>query len=109
MSNMIELYSKEIKQELIKLEKKLKKVRIEAFLINNGRERIFEYLKNKKVREKPSKVYSVTKTIISILIGILVDKGMIKDIHVPIYTYSRNYYKRTKVRKRKFQYIIYLQ
>lgn len=51
MSNMIELYSKEIKQELIKLEKKLKKVRIEAFLINNGRERIFEYLKNKKVQE----------------------------------------------------------
>lgn len=39
------------------LEKKLKKIKIEAFVIHQGNTRIFEYLKNKKVLEKPSKVY----------------------------------------------------
>jgi CubicO group peptidase (beta-lactamase class C family) len=69
------------------LEKKIKNVKIEGFIINQKNERIFEYLKNKKIPGKPSKVYSVTKSIISILIGILVDKGFIKDIHSPIVNY----------------------
>ena len=62
-------------------------MRIEAFIIYKENTRIFEYLKNKKVLEKPSKVYSITKSIISILIGIMVDKGLIKDIHAPIHNY----------------------
>ena len=69
------------------LEKKLKKIKIEAFVIHQGNTRIFEYLKNKKVLDKPSKVYSITKSIMSILIGIMVDKGLIKNIHEPIYNY----------------------
>ena len=69
------------------LEKKLKKIKIEAFVIHQGNTRIFEYLKNKKVVEKPSKVYSITKSIVSILIGIMVDKGLIKNIHEPIHNY----------------------
>ena len=69
------------------LEKKIKKIKIEAFVIHQGDTRIFEYLKNKKVVEKPSKVYSITKSIMSILIGIMVDKGLIKNIHEPIYNY----------------------
>ncbi|MEO4054770.1 serine hydrolase [Solibacillus sp. CAU 1738] len=69
------------------LEKKLKSIRIEAFVIYKGNTRIFEYLKNKKVIEKPSKVYSITKSIVSILIGIMVDKGLIKNIHEPIQNY----------------------
>ena len=69
------------------LEKKVKKIKIEAFVIHKGNTRIFEYLKNKKVVEKPSKVYSITKSIISILIGIMVDKGLIKNIHEPIHHY----------------------
>lgn len=69
------------------LEKKLKKIKIEAFVIHQGNTRIFEYLKNKKVVEKPSKVYSITKTIMALLIGIMVDKGLIKNIHEPIHNY----------------------
>lgn len=69
------------------LEKKVKKIKIEAFVIHKGNTRIFEYLKNKKVVEKPSKVYSITKSIISILIGIMIDKGLIKNIHEPIHYY----------------------
>ena len=38
-------------------------------------------------KKKPSKVYSITKSIVSILIGIMVDKGLIKNIHEPIYNY----------------------
>ncbi|WP_102272072.1 serine hydrolase domain-containing protein [Cytobacillus massiliigabonensis] len=68
-------------------EKKLKSIRIEAFVIYKGNTRIFEYLKNKKAAEKPSKVYSITKSIVSLLIGILVDKGLIKNIHEPIQNY----------------------
>lgn len=68
----------------IELEKKLKSIKIEAFVIYQGENRIFEYLKNKKVAEKPAKVYSITKSIVSILIGIMVDKGMITNIHEPL-------------------------
>jgi len=69
------------------LEKKLKSVKIEGFIINQRNERVFEYMKNKKIREKPSKVYSITKSIVSILIGILIDKGLIKDVHYPIFNF----------------------
>jgi len=69
------------------LEKKLKSIRIEAFLIYKGNTRIFEYVKNKKVVKKPLKVNSITKTIVSILIGIMADKGLIKNIHEPIQNY----------------------
>ncbi|MGE8204623.1 serine hydrolase domain-containing protein [Heyndrickxia sp. NPDC080065] len=101
MSQILEVNSNELKQELLKLEKKLKKVKIEAFIINNGKDRFFEYLKNKKIQEKPTKVYSVTKTIISILIGILVDKGMIKDIHVPIYHFFPQLLQSSESRKKE--------
>ncbi|QQZ11153.1 serine hydrolase domain-containing protein [Heyndrickxia vini] len=69
------------------LEKKLKRIRIEGFVIHKGNTRFFEYVKNKKVLEKPTKVYSITKTIVSILIGIMVDKGLLKNIHEPIQNY----------------------
>ncbi|SOC43859.1 serine hydrolase domain-containing protein [Ureibacillus acetophenoni] len=72
---------------LHKLEKKLKSIRIEAFVVHKGSTRIFEYVKNKKVVEKPAKVYSITKSIVSLLIGIMVDQGLIKNIHEPIQNY----------------------
>ncbi len=75
------------KISLNELKKKLKSIRIEAFVIYKGDTRIYEYLKNKKVVEKPLKVNSITKSIISILIGIMVDKGLIKNIHESIQNY----------------------
>ena len=74
-------------QALMELEKKIKKIKIEAFVVYQDETQIFEYLKNKKVLEKPSKVYSITKSIMGLLIGILVDQGRIKTIHEPIYHY----------------------
>jgi CubicO group peptidase (beta-lactamase class C family) len=72
---------------LDQLEKKLKGVKIEGFIIHQKDQQIFEYLKNKKVKEKPFKVYSITKTVVALLIGILVDKGIVQSIDTPIYTY----------------------
>ncbi|QOR66434.1 serine hydrolase [Cytobacillus suaedae] len=69
------------------LEKKLKSTKIEGFIINKGQERVFEYFKNKKVPVNSSKVYSVTKSIVSLLIGILMDQRLIKSIHQPISDY----------------------
>ncbi len=69
------------------IERKIKRIKIECFIINKGNIRIFEYLKNKKIQEKPSKVYSVTKSIVSILVGIMVDRGLVNDIHTPITKY----------------------
>ena len=69
------------------LEKKLKKIKIEGFAIYKGSTQIFEYLKNKKVVQNSTKVYSITKSVMSILIGIMVDKGLIKNIHEPIHHY----------------------
>ncbi|MFT4414332.1 serine hydrolase domain-containing protein [Fredinandcohnia humi] len=70
-----------------KLEKKLKSCKIEGFVIHQGNERMFEYYKNKKVQEKPSKVYSVTKSIVSLLIGKLIELGLLENIHKPIFHY----------------------
>ncbi|WP_445480525.1 hypothetical protein ACULLL_10380 [Lysinibacillus irui] len=62
------------KISLNELKKKLKSIRIEAFVIYKG-------------IQKPLKVNSITKSIISILIGFMVDKGLIKNIHEPIQNY----------------------
>ncbi|TYR74238.1 serine hydrolase [Rossellomorea vietnamensis] len=75
------------KELLNRLEKKIKEIKVEAFIINQGERQIFEYSKNKKVKEKPFKVYSITKTIVSLLIGILVDRGMISSLEAPIHNY----------------------
>jgi CubicO group peptidase (beta-lactamase class C family) len=83
------------------IEKKLKSVKIEGFIIQQGDQRIFEYLKNKKIQEKPTKIYSVTKTIVSMLIGILVDKGLIKNIHEPISSYFPELLKSNEVWKKE--------
>lgn len=71
----------------IDLEKKLKNIKVEGLIIKQGNKQIFEYLKSKKVLDKPTKVYSITKSIVSILIGIMLDKGLIKTVHEPIYNY----------------------
>lgn len=68
-------------------ELKLKSIRIEAFVIYKGDTRIYEYLKNKKVVEKPLKVNSIMKSIVSILIGIMVEKGLNKNILKSIQNY----------------------
>jgi CubicO group peptidase (beta-lactamase class C family) len=77
----------DLNTSLLNLEKKLKKIKIEGFIIHHEQVRVFEYVKNKKIKNSPAKVYSITKSIISLLIGILLDKEMIRDIDQPIYSY----------------------
>ncbi len=59
------------------LDNKIRKDKINACLIwQDGRE-LFSYYRNRKAPEKLHKVNSVTKSVLSILIGIAVDKGSI--------------------------------
>ncbi|GAF07851.1 serine hydrolase domain-containing protein [Paenibacillus pini] len=44
----------------------------------------FQYYKNRKVEMNPQKINSCTKSILSILIGIALDKGYIKSISEPV-------------------------
>jgi len=59
------------------LEHAIKKIKIKSWLILIHDELAFEYYKNKKIQKNPQKINSCTKSIISILIGIAIDKGFI--------------------------------
>lgn len=56
--------------------KKLKKDKVDSTLIMSNHTVIVEYYRNQKMKEKQHKTYSVTKSILSILIGIAIDKGI---------------------------------
>ncbi|WP_096185706.1 serine hydrolase domain-containing protein [Evansella halocellulosilytica] len=65
----------------------LKKDKIDSFLVQRNNTVIFEYYRNKKMKEKQHKIYSVTKSILSALIGIAIDKGYIENVNTPINDY----------------------
>ncbi|MBS4195060.1 serine hydrolase domain-containing protein [Lederbergia citri] len=69
------------------LENDIKKEKISSCLIYVKGETIFQYYKNRKMKEKLFKVNSVTKSILSILVGIAIDEGLIENIHTPIHTF----------------------
>lgn len=69
---------------LKELENELKKERISSCLIYQQDEITYKYFKNLKSESKLFKINSVTKSILSILIGIAIDKGMIESVHTPI-------------------------
>ncbi|WP_113927894.1 hypothetical protein [Bacillus sp. P14.5] len=94
------------KEQLEKLEKKLRGIKVEAFIINQGEKQVFEYIKNNKVKEKPFKVYSITKTIISLMVGVLVDRAMISSIHTPILEYFPEIKNDEDPEKKRLRFII---
>jgi len=63
------------------------KEKILGCTITKDGNRIFEYYKNKKIEDKQHKVYSCTKSVLSLLIGIAFDKGYLHDLHEPIDKY----------------------
>ncbi|MEL3962511.1 serine hydrolase [Lysinibacillus endophyticus] len=71
-------------QELNKI---LSKEKILACTIMMNESRVFEYFKNKKIEDKQHKIYSCTKTILSLLVGIAFDKGYLHNLHQPIQEY----------------------
>ncbi|WP_214483662.1 serine hydrolase [Bacillus sp. SM2101] len=69
------------------LNKELRKKKINAVYITHEGKNIYEYYKNKKQKEKLHKINSCTKSVISILMGIALDKGYLDSIHLPVYQF----------------------
>jgi len=74
-------------KSLTNFEKILKKDKIDSVLVQRKDAVIFEYYRNNKMKEKQHKIYSVTKSILSALIGIAIDKGYIENVNTPIINY----------------------
>jgi CubicO group peptidase (beta-lactamase class C family) len=75
---------------LTELEKIIKKDKITSCLIQHENSLVFEYYKNNKMKDKQHKVNSVTKSVLSILVGIAIDRGDIKGVHQPIADFFPN-------------------
>ena len=71
-------------QSLTEFENVLKKDKIDSVLVQRNDAVIFEYYRNNKMKEKQHKIYSVTKSVLSALIGIAIDKGHIENVNTPI-------------------------
>jgi CubicO group peptidase (beta-lactamase class C family) len=74
-------------KSLTEFENILKKDKVDSVLVQRNNAVIFEYYRNKKMKEKQHKIYSVTKSILSALIGIAIDKGYIESVNTPIINY----------------------
>jgi CubicO group peptidase (beta-lactamase class C family) len=64
--------------------KQIKKDKINTCLIFHKDSIVFEYYKNGKMREKLHKVNSVTKSILSILVGIAIDRKELEGVNLSI-------------------------
>lgn len=62
-------------------------------LISKKGEIVFEQYYNRKTKDSLCDVQSLTKGIMSILVGIAIDKGYIKNVDEPIITYFSNEFK----------------
>lgn len=62
-----------------------------AIIVQKNGVSVYEYYENECTKNSPSHVFSVTKSILSILIGIAIDKGYIKSIHQPILDFFPDY------------------
>lgn len=69
------------------LSKTLKKEKINTVLFLKDSERVFEYYKNRKQKDKTHKINSCTKSIVSILIGVALDRKLIESIDIPVHTF----------------------
>ncbi|MFD2045800.1 serine hydrolase domain-containing protein [Ornithinibacillus salinisoli] len=74
-------------KSLTDFEKIIKKDKIDSVLVQKNNTVIVEYYRNNKMKEKQHKIYSVTKSILSALIGIAIDKGFIENVNTPIIHY----------------------
>jgi len=70
----------EIKQIILK-------ENISSCLINLKGHSIIQYYQNQKMTEKLYNINSITKSVLSILIGIAIDRGELEGTHIPISNY----------------------
>ncbi|MGG3562418.1 serine hydrolase [Neobacillus rhizosphaerae] len=75
---------------LTELEKKIKKDKITSCLIQQENSLVFEYYKNNKMKDKQHKLNSVTKSVLSILVGIAIDRGDLKGVQQSIADFFPN-------------------
>jgi CubicO group peptidase (beta-lactamase class C family) len=68
----------------LNLDKKFTKEKINSCLVLHENKVIYEFFRNNKQKQKLHKVNSVTKSVLSILIGIAIDQGKIKSVKQPI-------------------------
>lgn len=66
------------------LARAIKKEKIESCVVYKENSIVFEYYRNRKIKEKQHKIYSITKSIISALYGIAIQQGYIENDDVPI-------------------------
>lgn len=69
------------------LDKQIKKEKIDSWVILHKEATVYEYYRNRKMHDKLHKVNSVTKSVLSILIGIAIDQKVIESVHEPVYPY----------------------
>lgn len=72
---------------LVEFTRKIRNVKIVSCLIIQDGNDVLEYYKNKKQAEKLQKINSCTKSFISALIGIALEKGLISSLDTPISNY----------------------
>lgn len=70
-----------------KLNKRLTKDKINSCLVYSDGQLIYQYFRNNKMKQKVHKINSVTKSILSILIGIAIDQKKITHVDQPISEY----------------------
>ncbi|MEQ6357265.1 serine hydrolase [Lysinibacillus sp. M3] len=88
------------------LQNRLKKEKINTFLINSHGKTIFRYYKNKKQQQKLHKINSCTKGILSILFGIAIDRKYLASVHIPVHSFFPELFERQDD-KRKMDMTIY--
>jgi CubicO group peptidase (beta-lactamase class C family) len=61
--------------------------RLHSLLVSRGGELIFERYYNGSRRDRPANIKSASKSVISALVGIAIDRGLIPGVETPILTY----------------------
>ncbi|MEI4769174.1 serine hydrolase [Psychrobacillus sp. FJAT-51614] len=88
------------------LKREIKKEKVTSFLVYQKGNSIFEYYKNNKQLEKLHKINSCTKSVLSILVGIALEKKYLTSIHLPVYSFFTELFKE-QMDSRKLDITIY--
>jgi CubicO group peptidase (beta-lactamase class C family) len=61
--------------------------RLHSLLISHRGELVFERYYNRTIASRPANIKSAAKSMVSALVGIALDRGVIRDVHTPIVTF----------------------
>lgn len=84
---MIKLKGVSIIINLYEFERAIKKDKIESCVIYKENSTLYEYYRNRKIKDKQHKVNSITKSVMSALYGIAIHQGYIENEDVAISNY----------------------